>query len=176
MRARRGLSALLLGGLVGALLVALPTAFAAPKTCDDPAGDYIVTFKGNSAVSEELKKSPGNAIKTKAEFSSVLKGFAATLTSEQVCDFKKRGNIEFVEADGFVTTSAVQKNVSKLLKEKPFHTEGYDVAEWVLIDYIDEKLQSADHSVLPFDSVRACLNPITACGLMPSLSVHLSPA
>ena len=32
---------------------------------------------------------------------------------------------------------SVQKNVSKLLKEKPFHTEGYDVAEWVLIDYID---------------------------------------
>ena len=111
MRARSGLSAVLLGGLVSAVLVALPTAYGAPKTCDDPAGDYIVTFKGNSVVSEELKKSPGNAIKTKAEFSSVLKGFAATLTSEQVCDFKKRGNIEFVEADGFVTTSAVQRKV-----------------------------------------------------------------
>ena len=32
---------------------------------------------------------------------------------------------------------SVQKNVSKSLKEKPFHTEGSDVAEWVLIDYID---------------------------------------
>jgi len=111
MRARRGLSAIVIGGLVGAVLVALPTAYGSQKSCNEPAGDYIVTFKGNSAVSEELKKSPGNAIKTKAEFSSVLKGFAATLTSEQVCDFKKRGNIEFVEADGFVTTSAVQKNV-----------------------------------------------------------------
>ncbi len=32
---------------------------------------------------------------------------------------------------------SVQKNVSKLLKEKPFHTEGSDVAEWVLIDYVN---------------------------------------
>jgi subtilisin family serine protease len=112
MRARRGLSAIVIGGLVGAVLVALPAAYGSPKNCDDLAGDYIVTFKGNSVVSEELKKSPGNVIKTKAEFSSVLKGFAATLTSEQVCDFKKRGNIEFVEADGFVTASAVQRNVS----------------------------------------------------------------
>jgi len=32
---------------------------------------------------------------------------------------------------------SVQKNVSKSLKEKPFNTEGSDVAEWVLIDYVD---------------------------------------
>ncbi|MDG1023887.1 MAG: ribosome silencing factor [Flavobacteriaceae bacterium] len=32
---------------------------------------------------------------------------------------------------------SVQKNVSKSLKEKPFHTEGSDLAEWVLIDYVD---------------------------------------
>ena len=32
---------------------------------------------------------------------------------------------------------SVQKNVSKLLKAKPFHTEGSDVAEWVLIDYVN---------------------------------------
>lgn len=32
---------------------------------------------------------------------------------------------------------SVQKNVSKLLKEKPFHTEGSDLAEWVLIDYVN---------------------------------------
>ena len=32
---------------------------------------------------------------------------------------------------------SVHKNVSKLLKEKPFHTEGSDVAEWVLIDYVN---------------------------------------
>jgi ribosome-associated protein len=33
--------------------------------------------------------------------------------------------------------SSVQKNVSTALHEKPFHTEGSEVAEWVLIDYVD---------------------------------------
>ena len=33
--------------------------------------------------------------------------------------------------------SAILKTVSKELKEKPFHTEGNDNAEWVLIDYVN---------------------------------------
>ena len=33
--------------------------------------------------------------------------------------------------------SAIQKTVSKELKEKPFHTEGSDNTEWVLIDYVN---------------------------------------
>ena len=33
--------------------------------------------------------------------------------------------------------SAIKKTVSKELKEKPFHTEGNDNAEWVLIDYVN---------------------------------------
>ena len=33
--------------------------------------------------------------------------------------------------------SAVQKTVSRELKEKPFHTEGIDNSEWVLIDYVN---------------------------------------
>ena len=32
--------------------------------------------------------------------------------------------------------NSVQKTVSKSLHEKPFHTEGLDNAEWVLIDYV----------------------------------------
>jgi ribosome-associated protein len=32
--------------------------------------------------------------------------------------------------------NSVQKTVSKALHEKPFHTEGLDNAEWVLIDYV----------------------------------------
>jgi ribosome-associated protein len=32
--------------------------------------------------------------------------------------------------------SSIQKSVSKELKEKPFHTEGNDNAEWVLMDYV----------------------------------------
>tara|TARA_B100000886_G_scaffold134390_1_gene90708 strand:+ start:249 stop:620 length:372 start_codon:yes stop_codon:yes gene_type:complete len=33
--------------------------------------------------------------------------------------------------------NAVQKTVSKELKEKPFQTEGNDNSEWVLIDYVN---------------------------------------
>ena len=33
--------------------------------------------------------------------------------------------------------SSIQKTVSKELREKPFHTEGVDNSEWVLIDYVN---------------------------------------
>jgi len=33
--------------------------------------------------------------------------------------------------------SSIHKTVSKNLKEKPYHTEGAENGEWVLIDYID---------------------------------------
>jgi ribosome-associated protein len=31
---------------------------------------------------------------------------------------------------------SIQKTVSKSLKEKPWHIEGSDNAEWILIDYV----------------------------------------
>ena len=33
--------------------------------------------------------------------------------------------------------NSIQKNVSKVLYEKPLHVEGFEVAEWVLIDYVN---------------------------------------
>ena len=33
--------------------------------------------------------------------------------------------------------NSIQKTVSKSLHEKPFHTEGESLAEWVLIDYVN---------------------------------------
>tara|TARA_A100001011_G_scaffold310474_2_gene327156 strand:- start:20207 stop:20578 length:372 start_codon:yes stop_codon:yes gene_type:complete len=33
--------------------------------------------------------------------------------------------------------SSIKKTVSKELREKPFHTEGIDNSEWVLIDYVN---------------------------------------
>lgn len=53
-----------------------------------------------------------------------------------VCDY-------FIICDGNSNTqvdaisSSVQKVVSKNLKEKPWHVEGENNAEWVLIDYIN---------------------------------------
>ena len=33
--------------------------------------------------------------------------------------------------------SSVQKNVSKNIREKPYHIEGVENAEWVLMDYVN---------------------------------------
>lgn len=34
-------------------------------------------------------------------------------------------------------SSSVQKVVSKALREKPWHVEGQDTSEWVLMDFVD---------------------------------------
>ena len=52
-----------------------------------------------------------------------------------VCDY-------FVICNGNSNTqvnaivNSIQKTVSKDLKDKPWHVEGSDVAEWVLMDYV----------------------------------------
>jgi len=53
-----------------------------------------------------------------------------------VCDY-------FIICDGTSNTqvnaisSSIQKNVGKKLKEKAWHVEGENFAEWILIDYVD---------------------------------------
>ncbi|MHA7943170.1 ribosome silencing factor [Formosa sp. 3Alg 14/1] len=53
-----------------------------------------------------------------------------------VCDY-------FIVCEGSSNTqvnaivNAVQKKVSKELKDKPWHVEGQDNAEWVLMDYVN---------------------------------------
>lgn len=53
-----------------------------------------------------------------------------------VCDY-------FVICDGTSNTqvnaivNSIQKKVSKELKDKPWHVEGSDNAEWVLMDYVN---------------------------------------
>ena len=53
-----------------------------------------------------------------------------------VCDY-------FIVCEGTSNTqvnaivNSVQKKVSKELKDSPWHTEGLDNAEWVLIDYVN---------------------------------------
>jgi len=52
-----------------------------------------------------------------------------------VCDY-------FIICNGTSNTqvnaivNSVQKTVSKAIKEKPWHTEGSDNSEWVLMDYV----------------------------------------
>lgn len=53
-----------------------------------------------------------------------------------VCDY-------FILCDGTSNTqvsaisASVQKNVSKSLKDKPWHVEGEANAEWILLDYVN---------------------------------------
>lgn len=53
-----------------------------------------------------------------------------------VCDY-------FIICEGTSNTQVnaivnnIQKKVSKTLKDNPWHTEGLDNAEWVLIDYVN---------------------------------------
>jgi len=53
-----------------------------------------------------------------------------------VCDY-------FIVCEGTSNTqvnaivSSIQKQVSKTLKDKPWHIEGIDNAEWVLMDYVN---------------------------------------
>ncbi len=53
-----------------------------------------------------------------------------------VCDY-------FIICNGTSNThvtaivNSVKKTVSKEIKDKPWHTEGYDNAEWVLMDYVN---------------------------------------
>ena len=49
----------------------------------------------------------------------------------------------FIICDGNSNTqvsaivNSIKKKVSKTLREKPLHTEGLEIAEWVLIDYVN---------------------------------------
>jgi ribosome-associated protein len=53
-----------------------------------------------------------------------------------VCDY-------FIVCEGTSNTqvnaivSSIQKQVSKTLKDKPWHIEGSDNAEWILMDYVN---------------------------------------
>ena len=49
--------------------------------------------------------------------------------------------------------NSVQKTVSKALHEKPFHTEGLDNAEWVLIDYVNVVVHVFQNQIRDFYNI-----------------------
>lgn len=56
--------------------------------------------------------------------------------SSAVCDFFVLCSGESsTQVDGI--SNAVTRHTRKMLKEKPWHTEGKNNSEWVLLDYID---------------------------------------
>ena len=49
--------------------------------------------------------------------------------------------------------NSVLKTVSKALQEKPFHTEGLDNAEWVLIDYVNVVVHVFQNHILEYYNI-----------------------
>ena len=85
--------------------------------------------------------SPDNLITFTIEGIEDVKGQNITILDlrdieNTVCDY-------FIICDGTSNThvnaivNSVQKKVSKNTKEKPWHIEGTENAEWVLMDYVD---------------------------------------
>lgn len=90
-----------------ALATMIVPAQAGNPNCTEVDGDYIVSFPTGANVADEIRNSSGRPIKAKFIFNSVLNGFAANLTAEQVCAFKKRSGA-LVELDDTVTASVVK--------------------------------------------------------------------
>ena len=49
--------------------------------------------------------------------------------------------------------NSIQKTVRKKLSEKPFHTEGLDNAEWVLIDYVNVVVHVFQNSIREYYNI-----------------------
>ena len=81
-------------------------ARAGNPNCNETDGDYIVSFTSGKNVDDEIKTAPGRAISASFKYSTAVNGFAASLTAEQVCAFKKRPGTR-VEKDA--TVQAVGK-------------------------------------------------------------------
>ena len=88
-----------------ALATMIDPAQAGNPNCTEVDGDYIVSFPRGANLGNEMKAAAGRQIETKFTYDSVLNGFAATLTAEQACAFKKRPGA-IVEFDGEATASA----------------------------------------------------------------------
>ena len=105
MNLRRILAVSSISVFAAAALVA-PSLAAGNSNCTATDGDYIVTFTKGAVVSNEVKNVNGKQVNPKFMFSTALNGFAGFLTGDQVCNLKKRGNVEDIEADQIMSIEA----------------------------------------------------------------------
>jgi len=94
-----------------AALVA-PSLAAGKPDCTAIDGEYIVTFSKGAVIANEIKNVNGRDVTPKYLYNEALNGFAGFLTGEQVCNFKKRGNILDVELDQEVSIEATQSGAT----------------------------------------------------------------
>ncbi len=104
------------------------------------------------AKKEAVKKAAPKKEETKLKVSnplldSIIDGLeerkAKNITILDLSNIKNRSFDFFVIADAESSThvdsiaSSVEETVKKQLNERPFHTEGWENAEWILLDYVD---------------------------------------
>jgi ribosome-associated protein len=104
------------------------------------------------AKKEAVKKVAPKKEETKLKISnplldSIIDGLeerkAKNITILDLSNIKNRSFDFFVIADAESSThvdsiaSSVEETVKKQLNERPFHTEGWENAEWILLDYVD---------------------------------------
>ena len=116
-------------GLIAALI--LPAQAGNPN-CNEVDGDYIVSFPKSANVGNEMKAAAGKQITTKFSYSSALNGFAATLSAEQACAFKKRPG------------AIVERDATVYAKPRPGGTSSTNWYSWGL-DRIDEQAMPLDN-------------------------------
>jgi len=107
MKFRFAIAVLAISSLFAATLVSSSQAAGNPN-CTEVDGDYIVTFTKGAVVSNEVKNINGKQVNPKYLYSEALNGFAGFLTGDQVCNLKKRGNVEDVELDQMAFASVSQ--------------------------------------------------------------------
>lgn len=111
-----------------------------------------VAVKKIVAKKEIVKKVAPKKEETKLKISnplldSIIDGLeerkAKNITILDLSNIKNRSFDYFVIADAESSThvdsiaSSVEETVKKQLDERPFHTEGWENAEWILLDYVD---------------------------------------
>ena len=98
--------------------------------------------KAAAPKKEETKLKINNPL-----LNSIIEGLedrkAKNITVLDLSNIKNRSFDYFVIADAESSThvdsiaSSVEEMVKKQLDERPFHTEGWENAEWILLDYVD---------------------------------------
>ena len=111
-----------------------------------------VTVKKVVAKKEVVKKVAPKKEETKLKIhnpllDSIIGGLeerkAKNITILDLSNIKNRSFDFFVIADAESSThvdsiaSSVEETVKKQLNERPFHTEGWENSEWILLDYVD---------------------------------------
>ena len=84
-----------------------------------------------------------------------------------VCDY-------FIICNGTSNTqvnaivNSIEKGVSKALREKPWHTEGSDNAEWVLIDYVHVVVHVFQKHIREFYDIEGLWGDAKTLSIQPS--------